>query len=130
MQKTRKVNRSALEIMADIIRTCSDGRGAKKSRILYKANLSFGLVGKYLPILIENKLLTVDSVTRIYRATSGGTMFVRLLDEVSQLERSSFEKKKILESLLESRDGTKFLLKGHFGIPQTALHETDSRLLN
>lgn len=48
--------RSEIEILADILKVAESG--AKKSHIVYKANLNFKIVGGYLNVLISSGLLT------------------------------------------------------------------------
>ena len=63
--------RSDIEILADILRVANDG--AKKSHIVYKANLNFKIVRNYLNILKNSGLITVpEGNSRIFRTTEKG----------------------------------------------------------
>lgn len=70
--------RNDLDICADILRTARTG--AKKTQIVYQANLNFKIVEKYLKRLIDNGLLKVEG--RNFTTTRKG---VRFLDQYRTL---------------------------------------------
>ena len=68
------------------------GKGALKTHIMYKANLSHRQLERYLAFLEENGLVekTTDSDgTRMYQATEKGIMFLKDYSRISNY----FEKK-------------------------------------
>lgn len=67
------MRRNDLDICADILRVAK--RGAKKTQIVYQANLNFKIVKKYLKRLIENGLLDSFEKERLFRTTSKGVDF-------------------------------------------------------
>lgn len=64
-------NRDSLSIVADILE--GTGSGASKTRIMFAANLSFKLLEKYLDLVLQAGLITVES--RKYQLTEQGQRF-------------------------------------------------------
>jgi len=64
--------RSDLEISADVLRIAKEG--AKKSHIVYKANLNFKLVKTYLSRLEETGLISKDD--HLFRTTPKGVAYL------------------------------------------------------
>jgi len=78
--------RSRTEITAQILEAAKDG--ATKTKIMYKAFLSYAQLKEYLDILASNGLLTFDSKESKYRCTSKGLRFIDIhgkLNEISGL---------------------------------------------
>lgn len=96
--------RSRLKIVADILNAVGDG--AKKTRIMYIANLSYKLLGKYLKKTIEAGL--ISSYNDFYKVTEKGQIFLERFDDFSsrysklemKLEEISFERE-VLERMCE-----------------------------
>jgi len=78
-------NRTRVEILASILQVAS--KGALKTHIMYKANLSHRQLEKYLAFLEERGLLAEgideDLGNRIYRITEKGFDFLRKYSHVS-----------------------------------------------
>ena len=68
------MRRNDLDICADILTAAR--AGAKKTHIVYRANLNFKLVRKYLRRLIENGLLLPSSESNLYTTTKEGMDFL------------------------------------------------------
>lgn len=68
------MRRSDLDICADILVAARSG--AKKTHIVYRANLNFKLVRKYLRRLIENGLLRPSLEKNVYTTTDEGMDFL------------------------------------------------------
>jgi len=96
--------RSRLEIIRDILNAVGDG--AKKTRIMYIANLSYKLLGKYLNKTVEAGL--ISSNNDFYEVTEKGQAFLERFDDFSsrysrlerQFEEISFERE-VLERMCE-----------------------------
>ena len=96
--------RSRLEIIADVLEAVGDG--AKKTRIMYVANLSYKLLGKYLKKTIEANLLNFNN--DYFEVTEKGRLFLERFKDFSsryaKLEREqeeiSFERE-VLERMCE-----------------------------
>jgi len=76
-------NRSERDIFADMVRVAKEG--AKKTHIMYKANLSYQLLHKYLDKLLELGLL--ESRSNMFRATKMGVRFLDSYDTYAKVER-------------------------------------------
>ena len=70
--------RNNVDIMADILRVAKSG--AKKTWIVYRANLNFKIVKDYLSELIEKGLLAVHKRSNLYRTTERGLEFLEQYD--------------------------------------------------
>ena len=96
--------RRGLEIIADILDAVGDG--AKKTRIMYIANLSYRLLGKYLTKTIDAGLVANDN--NHYEVTEKGRVFLERFKDFSsrysrinkELEEISFERA-VLERMCE-----------------------------
>lgn len=77
--------RSYLEICRDILRAAN--YGAKPTALVYKANLNFNVIKKYIQDLEASGLLFVEDIhgpgnqTRIYHTTEKGRTFITSLAE-------------------------------------------------
>jgi predicted transcriptional regulator len=68
-------NRSRLEIVRDMLRVVS-GK-ARKTRIMYQANLNFNQMEKYLDLLLRSDLVEYDGDS-CYSLTSRGEEFLKV----------------------------------------------------
>jgi predicted transcriptional regulator len=73
------MKRNNLDICADILRVSRGG--AKKTHLVYKANLNFNIVKKYISGLTESGLLE-KSGERFY-VTEEGKLFIDRYDKLS-----------------------------------------------
>ena len=75
--------RSRTEIVSMILEAGNDG--ATKTRIMYKAFLSFAQLREYLSLLIENNLLEYLEGSKTYKTTEKGLNFLKMHSEISRL---------------------------------------------
>ncbi len=73
--------RGRLQIIADILTVVKDG--AKKTRVMYQANLSYTLLTRYLGEVLEAGLVSYDEGD-CYRLTSMGESFLGRFNEYSK----------------------------------------------
>ncbi len=88
LQYVRLKRRDYLCIIADMLDIAK--HGAKKTQIMYKANLSFTQLGDYLTFLTENGLLrrTIIGGNETYTTTRKGLDFLKTHDQlIHMLER-------------------------------------------
>jgi predicted transcriptional regulator len=78
---TRK-KRSCMEISIDILRVALEG--AKKSHIVYKANLNFKIVNGFLNTLLNSGLLYGPNPDRIYQTTPKGINFIEHFENLQK----------------------------------------------
>jgi len=74
--------RKKLRIIADILSIAS--KGAKKTQIMYRANLSYKLLRRYLTEVINADLVTFESGVDCYLLTRKGREFLKHFNEYSR----------------------------------------------
>ena len=75
--------RSRTEIVAMILQAAS--AGATKTKIMYKAYLSYTQVKEYLTFLQDNELVKYEQGEQLYKITQKGVKFLHSYDEISEL---------------------------------------------
>ena len=73
--------RSRTDIVALILEAANGG--ATKTRIMYKALLSYAQLKEYLTVLLQNEVLEYEDETQLFRTTEKG---LRLLQMYSQFD--------------------------------------------
>jgi len=74
--------RKKLRIIADILSIAS--KGAKKTQIMYRANLSYTLLGRYLTEVMDAGLVNFEGSADCYWLTRKGREFLKHFDEYSK----------------------------------------------
>lgn len=97
--------RSRLDIIADILYVVKRG-SAKKTQIMYGANLSYKVLTRYLAEVVKAALIHFDSGKRCYVLTDKGVDFLERYREYSRRNRHVEQqlndvktKRKVLEEL-------------------------------
>jgi predicted transcriptional regulator len=85
--------RSRTEIVAMILEAANGG--ATKTRIMYKAFLSYAQLREYLSVLIENNLLEYLEGSQTYKTTEKGLNFLKMHNEIGELLQTSMKEQKI-----------------------------------
>ena len=75
--------RSRTDIVTQILQAANGG--STKTKIMYKAYLSYAQLKEYLSILIENDLLKYSEGEQIYKTTEKGLKFLKVYDQMSDL---------------------------------------------
>ncbi|HYL66779.1 MAG TPA: winged helix-turn-helix domain-containing protein [Nitrosopumilaceae archaeon] len=78
--------RGRTEILNEMLEAAK--RGAGKTRIMYKASLSYSQLTGYLYYLQQNGLITHEKDTLVYRSTKKGLKFLNLSNDLSKLART------------------------------------------
>ena len=73
--------RDRYEVEADILRVAQGG--AKKTWIVYKANLNFSIIKRYLAELIGDEKLTQSG--KLYHTTEKGQEHIRLVEALRRI---------------------------------------------
>jgi len=76
--------RSRTDIVVQILHA-ANGNGANKTKIMYKAYLSYGQLKEYLSVLIANDLLEENQTEKLYRITQKGSKFMRIYQHMDEL---------------------------------------------
>jgi predicted transcriptional regulator len=88
---TTENNRGKLEIMADVVYLSTSG--IKKTHIMYKANLSYEQINRYLRELLKLQFIenAIDDGAVIYRATEKGRLFLHYYNMMRKTMHSEYE---------------------------------------
>jgi len=90
--------RSKLDIIADILQVAS--QNAKKTQIMYQANLSYKVLQRYLKDVTEACLISFDIAEQCYVLTSKGQDFLEEYKDYSKIH-------KMIEKRLDYADSKK-----------------------
>jgi len=85
--------RSRTEIVAMILEAANGS--ATKTRIMYKAFLSYAQLREYLSVLIENNLLEYLEGSQNYKTTEKGLNFLKMHNEIGELLQTSIKEQRI-----------------------------------
>ena len=59
--------------------------GATKTKIMYKADLSYAQVMEYLKYLQQSELIAYEKGTQLYRPTEKGLKFLNMSNELNEM---------------------------------------------
>jgi len=80
---TTRKNRNRFQIAQDILEVAREGAG--KTRIMYRANLSFKLLENYLTALVRSGLLKVkEGERKTYLTSEKGLQFLREFEDLEK----------------------------------------------
>ncbi len=85
--------RSRTEIVSMILEAANGG--ATKTRIMYKAFLSYAQLREYLSVLIENNLLEYLEGVQTYKTTEKGFNLLKMHNEIGELLQTSLNEPRI-----------------------------------
>ncbi len=68
--------------------------GATKTKIMYKAFLSYAQLREYLSVLIENTLLEYLEGSQTYKTTEKGLNFLKMHNEIGELLQTAAKEEK------------------------------------
>lgn len=102
--------RNRLDIIADILRVVGSNGRAKKTQIMYGANLSYTVLTKYLTEVQNACLIKLEGSKRCYVLTDKGKKFLQHYKEYSRRNRRMERqletinaKRKVLEELCSTK---------------------------
>jgi len=87
--------RSRTEIVSMILEAANGG--ATKTRIMYKAFLSYAQLKEYLSVLIENNLIEYLEGVQTYRTTEKGFNLLKMHNEIGELLQSPIRESRIIQ---------------------------------
>ena len=85
--------RSRTEIVAMILEAANGG--ATKTRIMYKAFLSYEQLREYLALLIENNLVEYLEGSQTYKTTEKGLNLLKMHNEIGELLQTPVRESRI-----------------------------------
>ena len=77
------IYRSRTEIVGNILDAANGG--ATKTKLMYKAYLSYNQLKEYLAILIENNLIEYSDGTKKFRTTEKGLNYLKLHNAIGEM---------------------------------------------
>jgi predicted transcriptional regulator len=69
--------------------------GATKTRIMYKAFLSYAQLREYLSVLIENNLLEFLEGSQVYKTNEKGLNLLKMHNEIGELLKTPITESRI-----------------------------------
>ena len=91
--------RGRLDIIADILNVAS--RSAKKTQIMYQANLSYRVLQRYLAEIVDAELIAFEDSKQNYSLTSKGRKFLDAYAKYSKTSR--YVEKRLNEVAMKRR---------------------------
>jgi predicted transcriptional regulator len=85
--------RSRTEIVSMILEAANGG--ATKTRIMYKAFLSYAQLREYLSVLIENNLIEYLEGIQTYKTTEKGLNLLKMHNQIGELLQTSIRESRI-----------------------------------
>ncbi|MDQ3837391.1 MAG: winged helix-turn-helix domain-containing protein [Thermoproteota archaeon] len=79
--------RSRTDIIGDILGAANETDGVGKTKMMYKAFLSYAQLKEYLPILTENRLLHLDQDAQTFKTTEKGLKFLNTYYRIGEAMR-------------------------------------------
>jgi predicted transcriptional regulator len=77
--------RSRTDIVGLILEAANGG--ATKTRIMYKAFLSYAQLKEYLTVLLQNDLLEYEEETQLFRTTEKGIRLLQMYNQFDEMMR-------------------------------------------
>ncbi|HKQ21929.1 MAG TPA: winged helix-turn-helix domain-containing protein [Nitrososphaeraceae archaeon] len=87
--------RSRTEIVSMILEAANGG--ATKTKIMYKAFLSYAQLREYLSVLIENNLLEYLEGMQTYKTTEKGLNLLKMHNEIGELLQTPTRESRIIQ---------------------------------
>jgi predicted transcriptional regulator len=85
MRSKYKNYRTRTEIAAQILQAANGHDEITKTKIMYKAFLTYAQLQEYLAILIQNGLLEYLDGTKSYKTTEKGLKFLKMHEQMEEL---------------------------------------------
>jgi predicted transcriptional regulator len=81
-------NRTSTDILAQILNAANYSGSITKSKIMYKANISYTQLKEYTSVMVESDLLRYDENKQTYRVTDRGLRFLKVYEHINKLIHS------------------------------------------
>ena len=86
--------RSRTEIVSNILEAVNGG--VTKTKIMYKAFLSYHQLKEYLSVLIENDLIEYLNGTQTFKTTEKGLNLLKMHNEIGELLHTTIRNDKLI----------------------------------
>ena len=77
--------RDRTEIVRQILEVANDAVNITRTKLMYKAFLSYSQLKEYLTLLIKRDLLIYDSITQTYKITEKGLRLLQFYNELDDI---------------------------------------------
>jgi predicted transcriptional regulator len=81
--------RDRTEIIRQILNIANGAEDITRTKIMYKAFLSYNQLKDYLALLTERNLLRYDSITHTYKTTEKGIRLVQFCNELDDMMKKA-----------------------------------------
>ena len=82
-------NRSRFDILGEILEVANERSGTTRTKIMYRAFLSYGQMKGYLTTLTENNLLNYDVDTQTFKTTEKGLRFLGTYNQMDDMIKAA-----------------------------------------
>lgn len=73
--------------------------GATRSKLMFEAYFSFAQINDYLIVLQENRIVSYDEITSLYKTTQKGIMYLQIHDALTGVFSPIKEKRNVHVSI-------------------------------
>jgi predicted transcriptional regulator len=80
--------RDKIDIISQILEAANGG-GASRTRIMYKALLSYAQMKAHLMLLTKKDLIRYDEDTRTFKTTEKGLRFLQIYNQIDDIIKAS-----------------------------------------
>jgi predicted transcriptional regulator len=77
-------HRSRMDIISEILDAANERSGAGRTKIMYKAFLSYAQLKEYLAVLTESGLLRYDIDAQTFKTTQKGLRFLNTYNRIDE----------------------------------------------
>jgi predicted transcriptional regulator len=77
-------HRTRFDIISEILDAANERSGAGRTKIMYKAFLSYGQLKEYLAVLTESGLLRYDMDAQTFKTTKKGLRFFNTYNRIGE----------------------------------------------
>ncbi len=81
--------RDRTDIIREILEVANGAEDITRTKLMYKAFLSYTQVKEYLALLTERNLISYDSITHTYRTTEKGVRLLQFCNELDDMMKAS-----------------------------------------
>ena len=74
-----------MDIIAEILESALGDQGIRKTRIMFKVQLSYNQLREYIPYLQSRELISYDAQRGVYKTTKKGTRVLELYNKINEL---------------------------------------------
>jgi predicted transcriptional regulator len=87
--------RDRIDIISQILEVANRGDNATRSKIMYKALLSYAQMKEYLMLLTEKNLLRYDEDTQTFKTTEKGFRFLLLYNQIVEMIKTPRQRQQV-----------------------------------